>query len=97
MLSLGGGKGTVGLGIDGPGTIAGEDALCVIHRVDFLFINVAPANDDGRIRGLREVNLSDESLHDLQRFSQGHSIEFRDQAPSGYAVDVAKILQEVSE
>jgi hypothetical protein len=47
ILSLGGGRGTVSLGIDGPGTIAGEGTLCVIHRVDFVFINVAPANNDG--------------------------------------------------
>ncbi len=46
--------------------------------------------------GLCKVNLSDESLHDPQCFGQGPSIEFGDRAPSGYDVDVAKILQEVS-
>jgi hypothetical protein len=75
-LSLGGARGTLSLGIVGPEAIAGEGALCVIHRDDFVFINVAPANDDGQIRGLREVNLSDESLHDPQRFGQGPSIQF---------------------
>jgi hypothetical protein len=74
------------------GAIAGEGALCIIHRVDFVFINVAPANNDGQICGLRKVNLSDESLHDPQRFGQGPSIEFGDWVPSGYDVDVAKIL-----
>jgi hypothetical protein len=97
VLSLGGGRGTITLGIVGPGAIAGEGALCIIHRVDFIFINIAPANNYGQIRGLREINLSDESLHEPQRFGQGPSIEFRDRAPSGYDVDVAKILQEVSE
>ncbi len=47
ILSLRGRRGTVTLGIVGPGAIAGEGALCIIHRVDFVFINVAPANDDG--------------------------------------------------
>jgi hypothetical protein len=97
ILSLGGGRGTVTLGIVGPGAIAGEGALCIIYRFDFVFINVAPANDDGQICGLCEVNLSDESLHGPQRFGQGPSIEFGDRAPSGYNVDIAKILQEVSE
>jgi hypothetical protein len=92
ILSLGGARGTVSLGIVGPGAIAGEGALRVIHRVNFVFINVAPANDDGKICGLREVNLINESLHDPQRFGQGPSIEFRDQTPSGYDFDVAKIL-----
>ncbi len=92
VLSLGGGRGTVTLGIVGPGAIAGEGALCVIHRVDFVFINVAPANNDGRICGVHEVKLSDESLHDPQRFGQGPGIEFGDQTPSGYDIDVAKIL-----
>jgi hypothetical protein len=92
VLSLSSGRGTVTLGIVRPGAIAGEGALCIIHRVDFLFINVAPANNNGQICGLRKVNLSDESLHDPQRFGQGPSIEFGDQAPSGYDVDVAKIL-----
>jgi hypothetical protein len=92
ILSLGGARGTVSLGIVGPGAIAGEGTLRVIHRVDFVFLNVAPANNDGQICGLREVNLSDESLHDPQRFGQGPSIEFRDRTPSGYNVDVAEIL-----
>jgi hypothetical protein len=92
VLSLGGRRGTITLGIVGPGAIAGEGALCIIHRVDFVFINVAPANNDGKIHGLREVNLSDESLHEPQRFGQGLSIKFRDRAPFGCDVDVAKIL-----
>ncbi len=96
ILSLGGARGTVSLGIVGPEAIAGEGALCVIHRVDFVFINVAPANNDGQICGLHEVNLSDESRHDPQCFGQGPSIEFRDRTPSGYDIDVVKILQEVS-
>jgi hypothetical protein len=96
VLSLGGGRGSVTLGIVGPGAIAREGALRIIHRVDFVFINFAPANDNGQIRGLWEVNLSDESLHDPQRSGQGPSIKFGDRAPSGYDVDIAKILQEVS-
>jgi hypothetical protein len=90
IMSLGGGRGTVSLGIIGPGVIAGEGALRIIPRVDFIFINVASANNDGQIRGLCEVNLSDENLHDPQRFDQGSSIQFGDQASSGYDVDIAK-------
>ncbi len=97
ILSLGGGRGTVTLGIVGPGAIAREGALRIIHRVDFVFINVASADNNGQICRLREVNPSDESLHDPQRFGQGPSIKFGDRAPSGYNIDVAKILQEVSE
>jgi hypothetical protein len=97
ILSLGSERGTVSLGIVGPGAIAGEGALRVIHRVDFLvFTNVAPANNDGQSCGLHKVNLSDESLHDPQRFGQGPSIALRDWTTSGYDVYVAKILRQVS-
>jgi hypothetical protein len=96
ILSLGSGRGTISLGIVSPGAIAGYGALHIIHWGDFVFTNVATTNDNGRIRGLRKVNLSDKSLHDPQCFGQGPSVEFGDQTPSGYDVDVAKILQEVS-
>jgi hypothetical protein len=68
ILSLGGGRGTISLGIVSPGAIAGYGALHIIHWGDFVFTNVAPTNNDGQIHGLREVNLSDKSLHDPQRF-----------------------------
>jgi hypothetical protein len=97
ILSLGSGKGTISLGIVSPGAIAGYGTLHIIHWGDFTFPNVAPTNNDGQIHGLREVNLSDKSLHDPQRFGQGPSVKFGDRTPSGYNVDVAKILQEVSE
>ncbi len=96
ILSLGSGRGTISLGIVSPGAIAGYSALHIIHWGDFVFTNVPPTNNDGQIRGLREVNLSDESLHDPQCFGQGPSIEFGDWTPSGYDVYIAKILREVS-
>jgi hypothetical protein len=69
--------------------------LHVVHGVDVVFINVAPANDNRRVRGLREFNLNDESLHDRQRFSQGTGVEFRDQTPHGHDVDVGEILRKI--
>ena len=96
-MSLGGGRGTVSLGIVSPGAIAGYGALHIIHWGDFVFTNVAPTNNDGQIRRLREVNLSDKSLHDPQRFGQRPSVEFGNWTLTSYNVDVAKILQEVSE
>jgi hypothetical protein len=48
ILSLGGARVTVSLGIVSPEAIAGEGALHVIHRVDFVFINVAPAINNGQ-------------------------------------------------
>ena len=71
ILSVGGGRGTVSLGIVSPGAIAGYGTLHIIHWGDFVFTNVAPTNNNGQICGLRKVNLSDKSLHDPQRFGQG--------------------------
>jgi hypothetical protein len=97
ILVLGGARGTVSLGVVCTKVIAGEGALCVFYRVDVVFRNGAPANDDGRICGLRDVNLINENLHDLQHFGQGPGVEFSDWVPSSDDVDVAEVLQEVSE
>ncbi len=70
FLSLDGARGTVSLGIVSTNAIARKGALCVIYRVDFVFINVAPTDNNGHICLLHKANLSDESLHDRQRFGQ---------------------------
>ncbi len=67
--------------------------LHVVHRVDVLFVDAAPTNDNWRVCGVREFNLSDESLHDRQCFSQGAGVEFRDWMPHGHDVDVGEILK----
>ena len=42
---------------------------------------------------MREFDLSDESLHDRQRFSQEAGVDFRDWMPHGHDVDVGEILK----
>ncbi len=42
-----------------------------------------------------EVKLSNEGLHDSQRFDKGPGVKLSDQTPSGYDIDVAKILLEI--
>jgi hypothetical protein len=44
---------------------------------------------------LRKFNLSDESLHDLQRFGQRSGIELRDRTSHTHDVDVGEILREI--
>jgi alkyl sulfatase BDS1-like metallo-beta-lactamase superfamily hydrolase len=73
--------------------IAWRTNLHVVHGVDFVFINAAPANNNRRVPGLRKFNLSDESLHDLQRFGQRTGVELRDWTPHTHDVDVGKFFK----
>ncbi len=66
--------------------------LHIVHRIDFVLVNAAPAEDDWHVRGLREVNLSDEGLHDPQCLGQRSGVELRDRTSHGHDVDVGEVL-----
>ena len=69
--------------------------LHIIHRIDFVLVNAAPAEDDWGVGRLREVNLSDEGLHDPQCLGQRSGVELRDRTSHGHDVDVGEVLRKI--
>jgi len=69
--------------------------LHVVHWIDFVFINAAPAKNNWGVGGLREVDLSKERLHDPQCLGQRTGVELRDQTPHSHDVDVGEVLRKI--
>ncbi len=87
--------GPLGAAVAALAAARGDRTSQTMYGVDGVFINVAPANDNRFVHGLREFNLSDESLHDRQRLRQGAGVKFRDGTPHGHDVDVGEIPRKI--
>ena len=69
--------------------------LHVVHWIDFVFINTAPAKNNWGVGRLCKVDLSKESLHNPQCLGQGTGVELRDRTPHGHDVDVGEVLRKI--
>jgi hypothetical protein len=67
-------------------------AFCVVERVEFVLVNLIPADGDRQVHGLSKVDLINECPHDPQRTGQEPCIKVGDQTLLGDDVYIAKVL-----